>query len=68
MAQRAKYVGNNTYNVCNCIVTFSMILDSTPITNVITWNRCYVTNVTNVTNASIQKHETVTRDKGKKSK
>ena len=51
MAQRAKYVENNTYNVCNCIVTFSMILDSTPITNV-----------------SIQKHETFTRDKGKKSK
>lgn len=51
MAQRAQSVENNTYNVCICIVRFSMILDSTPITNV-----------------SIQKHETVTRDKGKKSK
>ena len=51
MAQRAQSFENNTYNVCNCIVRFSMILDSTPITNV-----------------SIQKHETVTRDKGGKSK
>ena len=49
MAQRAQSVENNTYNVCICIVRFSMILDSTPISNV-----------------SIQKHETVTRDKGKK--
>ena len=46
MAQRAQSVENNTYNVCNCIVRFSMILDSTPITNV-----------------SIQKHETATREK-----
>ena len=51
MAQRTISVENNTYNVCDCIVRFSMILDSTPITNV-----------------SIQKHETPTRDKGKKSK
>ena len=51
MAQRAQSVENDTYNVSNCIVRFSMILDSTPLTNV-----------------SIQKHDTVTRDKGKKSK
>ena len=51
MAQKAQSLENNKYNVCNCIVRFSMILDSTPITNV-----------------SIQKHDTVTRDKGKKSK
>ena len=51
MAQGAQSVENNTYNVCNCIARFSMILDSTPLTKV-----------------SIQKHDTVTRDKGKKSK
>ena len=34
MAQRAQSVENNTYNVCNCIVRCSMILDSTPKTNV----------------------------------
>ena len=50
MAQRAKSVENNTYNVCNCIVRFSMILHST----------------TPITNVSIQKHETATWDKGKK--
>ena len=49
MAQRAQSFENNTYNVCNCIVRFSIILDSTPLTNV-----------------SIQKRETGTRDKGKK--
>ena len=34
MAQRAQSFENNTYNVCNCIVRFSMILDSKSITNV----------------------------------
>ena len=46
MAQGAQSLKNNKYNVCNCIVKFSPILDSTHITNV-----------------SIQKHDTVTRDK-----
>ena len=48
MAQRAQSLENNKYDVCNCIVRFSLILDSTFITNV-----------------TIQKYDTVTRDKGK---
>ena len=49
MAQTVRSLENNKCNVCNCIVRFSIILDSTPLTNV-----------------SIQKRETGTRDKGKK--